>query len=159
MLPRRLEPEVMDTAEEARDYDEMDHSAVNQLFVTDFLKHWNGQSPILDVGTGTAQIPIELCKRDARAQLIGVDLSNEMLKLGRANLAKAGCTPRMRLDLVDAKGLPYADGEFAAVISNSASRKGGAILFFTTFTRALLPTASSPFLTTPVRRMSRRTEA
>ena len=37
MLPRVLEPELMDTAEEARDYDEMDHSAVNRAFVADFL--------------------------------------------------------------------------------------------------------------------------
>ena len=33
MLPRVLEPEVMDTAEEARDYDAMDHSQVNRVFV------------------------------------------------------------------------------------------------------------------------------
>ena len=33
MLTRILEPEVMDTAEEARDYDTMDHSAVNRVFV------------------------------------------------------------------------------------------------------------------------------
>ena len=37
MLSRVLEPEVMDTPEEARDYDSMDHAAVNRLFVTDFL--------------------------------------------------------------------------------------------------------------------------
>ena len=36
-LKRVLEPEVMDTIEEARDYDQMDHSAVNQLFVADML--------------------------------------------------------------------------------------------------------------------------
>ena len=33
MLPRVLEPEVMDSAAEAVDYDQMDHSHVNQLFV------------------------------------------------------------------------------------------------------------------------------
>ena len=36
------------------------------------------------------------------------------------------------------------------VISSSHSRKGGATLFFTTFTRVLLPTTCSPFLTVPV---------
>ena len=35
MLPRVLEPEVMDTAEEARDYDTMDHSEVNRRFVAE----------------------------------------------------------------------------------------------------------------------------
>ena len=31
MLPRVLEPEVMDTPEEAKDYDEMDHSEVKEI--------------------------------------------------------------------------------------------------------------------------------
>ena len=38
MLERVLEPEVMDTAEEARDYDSMDHAAVNTRFCDDFLQ-------------------------------------------------------------------------------------------------------------------------
>ena len=33
MLDRRLEPEVMDTAEDAHNYDSMDHRTVNRLFV------------------------------------------------------------------------------------------------------------------------------
>ena len=45
------------------------------------------------------------------------------------------------------------------MISNSHSRNGGAHLFFTTFTRVLVPTATSPFFTTPVLRMSSRTLA
>lgn len=32
MLPRIREPEVMDTEEDARDYDSIEHSAVNLLF-------------------------------------------------------------------------------------------------------------------------------
>ena len=37
MLTRVPEPEVMDTPEEARAYNAMDHSEVNRLFVTDLL--------------------------------------------------------------------------------------------------------------------------
>jgi hypothetical protein len=37
MLDRILEPEFMDTAEEARDYDSMDHAEVNRRFVDDLL--------------------------------------------------------------------------------------------------------------------------
>ena len=37
MLPRVLEPEVMYTEEEARDYDRMDHAEVNARFVADLL--------------------------------------------------------------------------------------------------------------------------
>ncbi len=38
MLERVLEPEAMDSPEEARDYDAMDHSAVNRVFVADFRR-------------------------------------------------------------------------------------------------------------------------
>ena len=119
MLPRILEPEVMDSPEEARDYDAMDHSGVNRLFVADFLACWNGQNPILDVGTGTAQIPIELCRQHAAARVTAIDLAEHMLRVGRANVDRAGLAQRITLECRDAKALPYARGRFAAVISNS----------------------------------------
>ena len=59
-LERVLEPEVMDTVEEAQDYDSMDHSLVNEIFVQDLLATGPIEGEVLDVGTGTAQIPIEL---------------------------------------------------------------------------------------------------
>ena len=63
MLPRVLEPEVMDSAEEADDYDSMDHAEVNTRFAAEFLCVWDTEWPILDVGTATAQIPIEVCRQ------------------------------------------------------------------------------------------------
>jgi ubiquinone/menaquinone biosynthesis C-methylase UbiE len=119
MLPRVLEPEVMDSAEEARDYDAMDHAAVNRVFVADFLAAWDGRGPVLDVGAGTAQIPIELCRQHPTAEATAVDLAEHMLRVGRANVRRAGLEARVRLERCDAKRLPYAAGAFGAVISNS----------------------------------------
>lgn len=130
MLPRTLEPEVMDTSREAVDYDAMNHSEVNRAFVADLLAAAAGEadgncfdandSPrVLDVGTGTAQIPIELCRRSASCQVTGIDLAGEMLKLGRHNIEHAGLTNRIRLEHVDAKQMPCADASFDVVISNS----------------------------------------
>ena len=45
------------------------------------------------------------------------------------------------------------------IMSNSASRKGGATLFFTTLARVRLPTTSPPFFSASIRRTSMRTEA
>src|SRR5207253_5550453 len=98
MLPRVLEPEVMDSASEAVDYDAMDHSTVNRVFVEDFLAVWDGGEPLLDVGTGTAQIPIELCRRSAAAQVVAIDLAEEMLRVGRDNVNRAGFAERITLD-------------------------------------------------------------
>src|SRR4051812_48316065 len=73
MLPRVLEPEAMDTPDEARDYDAMDHAAVNGRFIADFLEvHGPCRGgEILDVGTGPARIPIALCRADDRARVLG----------------------------------------------------------------------------------------
>lgn len=119
MLDRILEPEVMDSAEEARDYDAMDHRAVNEVFVTDLLALRPGPESVLDVGTGTAQIPIELCCRAPGLHIIGIDMSEQMLTLGRHNVERAGLGPRVRLRLADAKKLPFESEAFDAVISNS----------------------------------------
>jgi len=127
MLPRVLEPEVMDTQAEARDYDAMDHRQVNERFVSDLLAVLDADRlglhrdtvDVLDVGTGTALIPIELCRRLAPAQITAVDLSAWMLKLGRRNVREAGFADRIRLEKVDAKAMPYADQSFEIVISNS----------------------------------------
>ncbi|MBX7103362.1 MAG: methyltransferase domain-containing protein [Gemmataceae bacterium] len=119
MIPRVLEPEVMDSEGEALEYDQMDHSAVNRAFAADFLRLWNSKNPLLDVGTGTAQIPIEICRQDSRPVFTAVDLAPSMLKLADRNVALAGLVNRIFPKLVDAKGLPYADGEFGGVVSNS----------------------------------------
>jgi len=119
MLPRVLETEAMDSAQEARDYDTIDHSQVNRVFVTDFLASWDGNGPVLDVGTGTAQIPIELCRRAPKAQVVAIDLAEHMLEIGRENVRKAGFSDRLRLERQDAKHLTYPAHSFAAVISNS----------------------------------------
>jgi ubiquinone/menaquinone biosynthesis C-methylase UbiE len=118
MLARVLEPEVMDTEAEARDYDAMDHSRVNALFCEDLLAVTTA-SPVLDVGTGTAQIPIELCRRAPDAKVVAIDLAEHMLSLGRANVASAGLSARIELRRVDAKLTQLAGGSFPTVMSNS----------------------------------------
>jgi len=119
MLPRVLEPEVMDSAEEARDYDAMDHSQVNRVFVADFLSFWPGSGTILDLGTGTAQIPIELCRQHPTIQVVAVDLAEHMLKVAADNVRRAGLDQRIQLKRIDAKELPWTEHSFTAVISNS----------------------------------------
>jgi len=121
MLPRVLEIESMDTLEEALDYNSMDHSQVNRIFVDDLYAAGLAaeQGDILDLGTGTALIPIELCRRVPDARVLAVDVAQSMLSIGRHNVEKAGLSDRIRLELVDCKGLPYSDGQFHTVISNS----------------------------------------
>lgn len=125
MIPRTLEPELMDTSEEARDYDQMDHSEVNRAFVRDFLEFSQQAHPggtprnLLDVGTGTALIPIEYCRQEPTGSITAIDLAREMLTLAERNVTRAGLSDRISLRLCDSKQLPFVDGRFDAVISNS----------------------------------------
>jgi ubiquinone/menaquinone biosynthesis C-methylase UbiE len=118
-LSRTLEPEVMDTEEEARDYDAMDHAQVNARFCDDLLAMGSRPRRVLDVGTGTALIPIELCRRDPRVEVDAIDLASHMLALAERNVARAELGRRIRVARVDAKATPWGDGSFDAVMSNS----------------------------------------
>lgn len=124
MLERVLEPECMDSAQEALDYDSMDHSEVNERFVDDLLAaaKTDGEElagDVLDLGTGTAQIAVALCRKHASVRVMAIDLSVSMLDLARGNVEVAGLTDRIALDRVDAKQLPYEEGQFQTVMSNS----------------------------------------
>ncbi len=118
-LPRTPEPEVMDTEEEARDYDAMDHAEVNGRFVGDLLAFRPQITEVLDVGTGTARIPIELCARARAARVTAIDLADQMLIVARENVARCGLENRITLEKRDAKSAGWPDGRFEVVISNT----------------------------------------
>jgi ubiquinone/menaquinone biosynthesis C-methylase UbiE len=130
MLARILEPELMDTVEDAHEYDAMDHSVVNAQFVTDLLdaiSAWSlqrsGETPtilqILDLGAGTAQIPIELVRRADHIHVTAVDAAENMLALARSNVAAASLSGQITIALADAKRLTFEAASFPVVISNS----------------------------------------
>lgn len=111
----------MDTADEAAAYDAMDHNLVNARFVADFLaEHGSSRGGrYLDVGTGTALIPIVLAAADRRAKIVAVDGAAHMLEVAMRNLQVFRLDSRIELKQCDAKAMPFTDGGFEAVISNS----------------------------------------
>lgn len=119
MLARQLEPELMDDPQEAVTYDEMDHSEVNCRFVDDLLAGGPVGPDILDLGTGTARIPVELCKRVPDCRVLASDGAVSMLDVARYNVAVSSMDYRIQLHHGDAKALDIEDETFDAVISNS----------------------------------------
>ncbi len=117
-LPRVLELEAMDTPEEALAYDGLDHAEINRLFVGDLLDQLPGSGPVLDLGTGTARIPIELCREEPEIVVLAVDLARSMLEVAGENVRRAGVPSHVTLERADAKRLPYQDASFPVVISN-----------------------------------------
>jgi ubiquinone/menaquinone biosynthesis C-methylase UbiE len=118
-MNRILEPEVMDTWLEATAYDAMDFESVNTIFATDAIDLDPHAIKILDVGTGTARIPILMCQKRPQYLITGVDLAQSMLIIGQRNVEEAGLNQRIRLERVDSKRMPYPDLEFDMFISNS----------------------------------------
>lgn len=140
MLERTLEPEVMESEQEALEYNQMDHRAVNVDFVDGFLdllashgkRLINSDDPdfeqlddpnviasVLDVGTGTALIPIELCQRNQRLRIMAIDLASSMLDVAAQNVDLAGFRNAIQLAPEDAKETNFDDEMFDATISNS----------------------------------------
>lgn len=119
-MQRVLEPEVMDTWEDAVDYDAMDLMEVNTAFAQRAIALVpNFSAKVLDAGTGTARIPILLCQMRSQWQVFGIDMSKNMLQIGSERISQAGLQQQIVLELVDAKQLPYQDEHFEMVISNS----------------------------------------
>lgn len=119
MIDRILEPEVMDSEEEAFEYDSMDFRAVNQDFALAASRLAPEKGLILDLGTGTARIPILLCDLVPSCCIKAIDLAPAMLKIAQKNVDLAHKKEQIKLQLADSKNLNFADNSFDLVISNS----------------------------------------
>jgi demethylmenaquinone methyltransferase/2-methoxy-6-polyprenyl-1,4-benzoquinol methylase len=69
---------------------------------------------ILDVASGTAGVAVQLARRSS-ARVVGVDLTEQMLRQGRQNVARAGLTSRIALTGGRAEQLPFPDASFDAL--------------------------------------------
>lgn len=119
MLERILEPEVMDSQAEAENYDLMDHSSANEAFIQDLLAGSAAGPNVLDLGTGTASIPILLCDRVSDCRVVAVDASISMLELARHKVVESGHEGRLQLEHSDAKNFTWNDDLFHTIMSNS----------------------------------------
>lgn len=70
---------------------------------------------ILDVATGTADVALETARRLSPDSIIGVDISADMLAIGRQKITKQGLDEVIRLEEADSENLPFADNTFDAV--------------------------------------------
>lgn len=120
-MERVLEPEVMDTVLDATEYDAMDFEEPNTKFALAALSLVDGleEAEILDVGTGTARIPILMAARRPGLSILAVDLAAEMIRIGAENVQRAGLTDQIRLELMDAKRLRVRAEHYDLVMCNS----------------------------------------
>lgn len=82
--------------------------------VRKFLAARPGQQ-ILDVATGTASLLMTLVKSNSRVQMAyGIDLSQNMLKVGRQRIQKSGLAHKIILQKGDALNIPFPSMAFDA---------------------------------------------
>src|SRR5262249_36057357 len=74
----------------------------------------SGRLAILDVGCGTGEISTRLAELFPEASVVGVDLIETHLELGRARAAHL--RDRVRFERADAFALPFGDGAFDLVV-------------------------------------------
>ncbi|WP_261344519.1 class I SAM-dependent methyltransferase [Stieleria maiorica] len=120
VLPRTLEPEPMDDATEVQEYQQMDHQGVNSAFVDDLIAGGTVGPRVIDLGCGTALIPILLCQKQSDVEVVGVDSSVEMLEAARIEIELGSVTGRVHLEHADCKVLEgFQDAAANTVISNT----------------------------------------
>jgi ubiquinone/menaquinone biosynthesis C-methylase UbiE len=117
-MKRILEPEVMDTVEEAAEYDAMDHTGPNASFMERLLE-LGAAGRFLDIGTGPGHIPLLICEELPGSSVLGVDLSENMLIHANRHREGSAFVQRIEYKLMDAKDLELPDGHFDAVYSNT----------------------------------------
>ena len=103
-------------------YEEYD--LINNLITFGLHKNWKKQildisrslnpKRILDVATGTADIAIALTKIK-NCEIIGMDLSSNMLDIGDKKIKDLGLQQRVILELGDVENLKYNDNYFDVV--------------------------------------------
>ena len=70
---------------------------------------------ILDLATGTGDLAIMLARECEQSAVTGIDLSEQMLAIGRQKVSQAGLEQRITLMQGDAENLPAEDNSFDAV--------------------------------------------
>lgn len=72
---------------------------------------------ILDVGTDPGYLPLEIARRSANLEIIGIDISPAMVKVARRNAESMGLSEHVKFQIVNAANLPFENRYFDLVIS------------------------------------------
>ena len=71
----------------------------------------NRPDRVLDIATGTADLAIQAA-RNGVDRVVGVDISEEMLEVGRGKVRKGSLEGKITLQRGDAEKLPFSDRQF-----------------------------------------------
>jgi len=78
------------------------------------------QGRILDVGTGPGYLPIEIARSAPRVEVVGIDVSSDMVRIARRNAERAGLSSRVRFMVEDANRMPFENSYFDLIVSTGS---------------------------------------
>ena len=110
----------------AGNYDFLNHflsMGVDIYWRKRLVKRLKKQAPkhTLDVATGTGDLAIEMLKSNPE-KVIGIDISNGMLEIGRKKMKAKGLEDIITLQQADSENLPFDDSSFDAVSVSFGAR-------------------------------------
>lgn len=89
-----------------------------KYFVRKILRRGIRNGRVLDVGTGSGRLAIELAKvKDCHFDIVALDISENMIKKARENAKYYGVENKIQFLVSTAAALPFADDSFDLVIS------------------------------------------
>lgn len=113
-------PRIFDEIERAESYYRRQKTSIQRMgkYLASVLKKdgFTG-GRILDVGCGFAAVPIEIAKLIPDVEIIGVDLAEPLLDIGRRDISDAGLKANIRLENGDAQKLEMAEHSFDVVVN------------------------------------------
>ena len=119
-LKRVLEPEIMDTQLDAREYAVIDRTGANAAFADILARELNFRGgELADLGSGACDLPVALCRRIKGARITAVEMSPAMLRMASRKIALHGFSSRIRLLRADAKATNLPGGSFDFVTCNN----------------------------------------
>jgi demethylmenaquinone methyltransferase/2-methoxy-6-polyprenyl-1,4-benzoquinol methylase len=76
----------------------------------------NNPKQVLDIATGTGDLAIQLTKHHQTVNIVGVDISENMLNIGREKIWRRQLEDKIKLKQANSMDLPFADSEFDAAM-------------------------------------------
>jgi demethylmenaquinone methyltransferase/2-methoxy-6-polyprenyl-1,4-benzoquinol methylase len=102
-------------------YDFLNHFlsfSIDRLWRKRAIRIISGHKPnsdILDVATGTADLAIAASKI-RNSKIMGIDISENMLEIGKKKIKKMGLSERIELSIGDSEDIPFDDQSFDVVM-------------------------------------------
>ncbi|MBN1148887.1 MAG: class I SAM-dependent methyltransferase [Anaerolineales bacterium] len=72
---------------------------------------------IIDIGCGSGATGLVLAWRFVESEIVGIDLSEPLLRMANQRAAAAGLAERVRFEKADVQQIPYEDGAFDVAIN------------------------------------------